>query len=112
MLAIIICSSICVPLFCGMLYYRRNWLKAVDHHSTAIKMWQLMMLGIMKEQLAVKFINTPISNHIIRTNKGKIEILIGDNTMLVPVDMELFNSDVDLALEEAYSRYEFNLKKA
>jgi hypothetical protein len=95
----------------GVLYYRKRWLKAKSHHASAAKLWQKMMLNIMSEQIASKFANTAVANHVVRAKEdGKIEILIGNDDALVPVDMELFKSDVDLAFEEAYSRFVFNTK--
>lgn len=95
----------------GTLYYRKKWLKAESHHKSASKLWQRMMLNIMSEQIAAKFANTAVANHVVRADeKGKIEILIGNDDELVPVNMELFNSDVDLAFEEAYSRFVSSIK--
>jgi len=95
----------------SILYYRKQWLKAESHHKSATKLWQRMMLNVMSEQIGVKFANTSAVNHIVRAKEdGRIEILIGNDDALVPVDMELFKSDVDLAFEEAYSRFVFNTK--
>lgn len=107
---IVTTAIICITFAFGTLHYRNKWLAAVSHHASASKLWQRMMLNIMSEQISAKFANTAVANHVVRADQksGKIEILIGNDESLVPVDMELFKSDVDLAFEEAYSRFVLN----
>lgn len=86
-----------------MLYYRCKYHIAVTHHQEAACVWQRMMMNIMSEQIAHHFKGSMVSNHIIRYRNNKIEISIGNENILIPVDMQLFKNDVAEALDKAYS---------
>lgn len=94
----------------GVLYFKQKYCEAVVHHHNAAILWQRMMMGIMSEQVGRYFKNTNISNHIICLRGSKIDISIGDEDVLIPVDMDLFKEDVDKAFEDAYSRFVIHVR--
>lgn len=94
----------------GLVYYRSKYRKAVVHHHDSAILWQRMMMNIMSEQVGRYFKNTNISNHIICLRGNKIDISIGDEDVLIPVDMDLFKEDVDKAFEDAYSRFVIHVR--
>jgi len=96
--------------FVGLLYYRSKYREAVIHHRAAAKLWQKMMMNIMSEQIGRYFRDTCITNHVVRYRNDKIEISVGNEDVLVAVDMELFKIDIDKAFEDAYNRFVIHVR--
>lgn len=92
-------------LIYGIFHFRSKYRKAVIHHYEAALVWQKMMMSIMSEQVTRYFKETNITNHTICLRKNKMAISIGDESVLVPVDMELFKEDIDKAFEDAYNKF-------
>lgn len=92
-------------LIYGIFYFRSKYRKAIIHHHDAAMLWQKMMMNIMSEQVGRYFKNTQVNNHVVCLRGAKIDISIGDEEVMVPVDMELFKEDVDRAFEEAYNKF-------
>ena len=81
----------------GCFYYRGKYRAAVVHHRDAAVLWQRMMLNIMGEQIAAHFRNSMVNNYVVRLNKSEIEISIGDEDLMIPVDMLFFKTDPNAA---------------
>jgi hypothetical protein len=94
----------------GILYCRQQYLEAVIHHHDAAILWQRMMMNIMSEQVGRYFKNTHVNNHIVYLRGAKIDISIGDEDVLIPVDMDLFKEDIDKAFEDAYNRFVIHVR--
>lgn len=110
MLEAIVAGIWCGSCFGGLLYYRRKYRKSVIHHHDAAIMWQRMMMNIMSEQIGRYFKETHVNNYIVCLRGSKIDISIGDEETMVPVDMDLFKEDVDKAFEDAYNRFLTNVR--
>lgn len=96
--------SIGLVLIAGIVYYRRKYRAAVLHHREACVTHQRMLLSITSAQVESYFQDSMVTNHIVRLNKGKIEILIGNDDYLVPVDMGEIN-DPRVAFDNAYNKF-------
>ena len=97
-------------LIYSILYYRRKYRASVIHHYEAAMLWRKMMLGVISEQIGAHFKGSMINNYIIRLNNEEIEISVGDDDSLIPVDMQAFKLDPASALDEAYNRFVTNVR--
>lgn len=96
--------SIGIGLIAGIVYYRWKFRQAVLQHREACVVHQRMLLCIMSGQVESYFRDSMVTNHVVRLNKGKIEILIGNNDHLIPVDMGQIN-DPSVAFDNAYNKF-------
>jgi hypothetical protein len=103
--------SVVIALVWSIFYYRRKYRNSVIHHRDAAILWQKLMLGVLSEQITAHFKNSMVNNHIVRVRENQIEIMIGDEDSLVPINMESFKLDPAAALEDAYSKFVANVNR-
>jgi hypothetical protein len=102
--------TVCVALIYSVLYYRNKYRASVIHHRDAAMMWRKMMLSVMGEIIGAHFRGSMVNNYIVRLKEEEIEISIGDDDSLIPVDMPAFKLDPNAALDEAYNRFVTNVR--